>query len=101
MPALPRRVDRPSPSLPKEEGAARRRPAARVPGIRIPPRGWQDQSPFLASRRSSDLRRKPLGARSPRVGAQVMDIFGFLVPPRAWGPNRDERLEEKGNSLLG
>ena len=65
MPALPRGVDRPSPSLPKEEGAARRRPAARVPGIRIPPRGWQDQSPFLASRRSSESEKEAAGGTEP------------------------------------
>ena len=94
---------RPSPNAPRGEGApvAPSLPtSARVPGSESLPRAGKLCSLPWRQGALRNLRRKQLGARCPRAGAQATDIR-TLVPPGAWGQNRDERPEEKGNSPLG
>lgn len=75
--------------------------SARVPGSVSLPRAGKPCSLPWPQGALRNLRRKQLGgARCPRAGAQATDIR-TLVPPGAWGQNRDEKPEEKGNSPLG
>ena len=74
--------------------------SARVPGSESLPRAGKPCSLPWPQGALRNLRRKQLGARCPRAGAQASDIRP-LVPLRVWGQNKDEKPEEKGNSPLG